>query len=54
MAVVLSSASFPAGAQVPRPDQAKFREIYKELVETNTTLSSGELHRWPPRRWQRG
>ena len=41
MAVVLSSASFPAGAQVPRPDQAKFREIYKELVETNTTLSSG-------------
>jgi acetylornithine deacetylase/succinyl-diaminopimelate desuccinylase-like protein len=24
-----------------RPDQAKFRELYKELVETNTTLSVG-------------
>lgn len=25
----------------PRPDQFAFRELYKELVETNTTLSSG-------------
>lgn len=25
----------------PRPDQLAFREIYKELVETNTTLSEG-------------
>jgi hypothetical protein len=33
--------AFPAGAQSPRPDQAQFRDIYKELVETNTTLSSG-------------
>src|SRR6202161_735624 len=41
MAVVLSSASFPVAAQMLRPDQAKFREIYQELVETNTTLSSG-------------
>ena len=24
-----------------RPDQAAFRELYEELVETNTTLSSG-------------
>ena len=24
-----------------RPDQAVFRDLYKELVETNTTLSSG-------------
>jgi acetylornithine deacetylase/succinyl-diaminopimelate desuccinylase-like protein len=24
-----------------RPDQVRFREVYKELVETNTTLSSG-------------
>ncbi|MBA4162827.1 MAG: peptidase M20, partial [Novosphingobium sp.] len=24
-----------------RPDQAEFRELYKELVETNTTLSAG-------------
>jgi acetylornithine deacetylase/succinyl-diaminopimelate desuccinylase-like protein len=29
-------------AETPlRPDQAAFRELYKELVETNTTLSSG-------------
>ena len=29
-------------AEVPlRPDQAAFRGLYKELVETNTTLSSG-------------
>ena len=25
----------------PRPDQLAFREIYRELVETNTTLSAG-------------
>lgn len=25
----------------PRPDQLAFRDIYRELVETNTTLSSG-------------
>ena len=30
-----------AQAQAPRPDQLAFREIYKELVETNTTLSVG-------------
>ena len=30
-----------AAAQALRPDQARFREIYKQLVETNTTLSSG-------------
>jgi acetylornithine deacetylase/succinyl-diaminopimelate desuccinylase-like protein len=41
IAVALSSPSFPVGAQVLRPDQMRFREIYKELVETNTTLSSG-------------
>ncbi len=41
MAVTLASTSFPVGAQTLRPDQAKFHEIYKELVETNTTLSSG-------------
>ncbi len=28
-------------AQDLRPDQVKFREIYKELVETNTSLSAG-------------
>ena len=31
----------PVAAQALRPDQAAFRELYKELVETNTTLSSG-------------
>ncbi|MBW8294945.1 M20/M25/M40 family metallo-hydrolase [Sphingopyxis sp.] len=31
----------PAADPAPRPDQLAFREIYKELVETNTTLSSG-------------
>ena len=32
----------PGLAQVPlRPDQARFRALYQELVETNTTLSSG-------------
>jgi len=30
-----------AADPTPRPDQLAFREIYKELVETNTTLSSG-------------
>ncbi len=30
-----------AGAQTLRPDQAEFRGLYKELVETNTTLSAG-------------
>jgi len=32
----------PAGAQNLRPDQQAFRAIYKELVETNTTLSAGD------------
>lgn len=31
----------PVGAQSIRPDQEAFRALYKELVETNTTLSSG-------------
>ncbi len=35
---VLSSTSM---AQTLRPDQAAFRELYKELVETNTTQSEG-------------
>lgn len=33
-------AALPAAAQI-RPDQEQFRSLYKELVETNTTLSSG-------------
>src|SRR3981081_4571641 len=30
-----------ASAADLRPDQIRFREVYKELVETNTTLSVG-------------
>ncbi len=33
--------STAATAQTLRPDQAAFRGLYKELVETNTTLSAG-------------
>jgi acetylornithine deacetylase/succinyl-diaminopimelate desuccinylase-like protein len=39
-AALVASFLVPAAAQ-PRPDQQKFRALYKELVETNTTLSSG-------------
>jgi len=38
MAASLATA---AEAPSPRPDQVEFRGLYKELVETNTTLSSG-------------
>ncbi len=31
----------PAAAQTPRPDQLAFRDLYKELIENNTTLSVG-------------
>ena len=37
----LASHAQPQVAQPLRPDQTAFREIFKELVETNTTLSSG-------------
>jgi acetylornithine deacetylase/succinyl-diaminopimelate desuccinylase-like protein len=42
-ASLLASLAAGAAAQADgiRPDQAAFREIYKELVETNTTLSAG-------------
>lgn len=39
-AAALLALASPAAAQV-RPDQAAFRGLYKELVETNTTLSAG-------------
>jgi acetylornithine deacetylase/succinyl-diaminopimelate desuccinylase-like protein len=39
IAALLSAA--PAVAADLRPDQAAFRSLYKELVETNTTLSAG-------------
>ena len=38
--LVLSSAASAQDAAL-RPDQVAFRALYKELVETNTTLSSG-------------
>ncbi|MEA3062893.1 MAG: hypothetical protein QOJ94_2674 [Sphingomonadales bacterium] len=39
-AFLLAATATPALAQ-PSPDEAQFRAIYKELVETNTTLSAG-------------
>lgn len=38
LALALCTHAFAA----PREGEAKFREIYKELVETNTTLSAGD------------
>ena len=40
-ASVVALLAQPLAAQTLRPDQAKFRELYQELVETNTTLSAG-------------
>jgi acetylornithine deacetylase/succinyl-diaminopimelate desuccinylase-like protein len=39
--VTAAAAAAAAAATAPRPDQLAFRALYKELVETNTTLSSG-------------
>ncbi len=39
-AALAAALTLPATAQT-RPDQLKFRALYKELVETNTTLSAG-------------
>ena len=43
LAVAMQSASIAQEAPMPplRPDQVTFLALYKELVETNTTLSSG-------------
>lgn len=40
-AVALAFTASAVSAQALRPDQVEFRSLYKELVETNTTLSSG-------------
>ena len=40
MLTMLGSSALAAETPL-RPDQAAFRELYEELVETNTTLSSG-------------
>lgn len=37
----LIASAATAQAAAPRADQAEFRALYKELVETNTTLSAG-------------
>jgi acetylornithine deacetylase/succinyl-diaminopimelate desuccinylase-like protein len=41
MAAVFAGTAFAA----PAPDEAAFRDLYKELVETNTTLSVGSCTR---------
>ena len=42
VAAMLFAGQTAALAQTPlRPDQVEFRALYKELVETNTTLSAG-------------
>jgi len=40
-AAAAATAAYAQLAQPLRPDQVEFRGIYKELVETNTTLSAG-------------
>ena len=40
LALLLLLVAAPAAAQI-RPDQTAFKALYKELVETNTTLSAG-------------
>jgi acetylornithine deacetylase/succinyl-diaminopimelate desuccinylase-like protein len=41
LALALYGGSVQAQSPTPRPDQQSFRALYKELVETNTTLSAG-------------
>jgi acetylornithine deacetylase/succinyl-diaminopimelate desuccinylase-like protein len=41
-AAALLLLAFSVAAEPIRPDQAAFRDLYKELVETNTTLSVGD------------
>ncbi|WP_345167946.1 M20/M25/M40 family metallo-hydrolase [Sphingomonas daechungensis] len=40
-AIAFAFTASAVSAQAPRLDQTEFRALYKELVETNTTLSSG-------------
>src|SRR5476651_1235731 len=42
IAALAALLALPASAQDLRPDQQNFRALYKELVETNTTLSVGD------------
>ena len=41
LASAQTTAPAPAPLATPRPDQLAFRELYRELVEINTTLSVG-------------
>jgi len=41
-AALAAALVVPAAAQDLRPDQQRFRALYKELVETNTSLSVGD------------
>ena len=41
LSAIALAVTAPLQAQTIRPDQAAFRELFEELVETNTTLSSG-------------
>ena len=40
-ALLLASVAGAASAQAVRPDQAEFRALYKQLVETNTEVTDG-------------
>ena len=40
-ALAAAAVASPAMAQSPRADQLAFRDLYKELIEINTTLSAG-------------
>lgn len=40
-AMLLGGSAIAQGTAALRPDQVEFRGLYKELVETNTTVSSG-------------
>src|SRR5437763_6167687 len=40
-AVLFTMTAQLASAQALRPDRAKFRSLYKELVETNTEVTDG-------------
>ena len=40
-ALSLLVAALPAAAAAPTPGQSALRDIFKELVETNTALSTG-------------
>lgn len=42
--LLAATIAVPAAAQALRPDQVAFRALYKELVETNTTVSTGSCN----------